>query len=539
MADFSPNSPSSPSFSSPSSATTPTSASYQSDALAYLNSRFSHDDRDEVLPRGELIGSRSLQHQSTHSQQFSNISPPVMSQSRSSPIVIPQQKQQWHSYGNDSHTAAPTSSSTAAPATGANPKATTSIETHDGKSPSSPSAYVPLRRGSEHQQQLYADPALLGTSPEAKDWLRQKPMRSSSHMIHQYNFHSHQYYQLPGTTVKVVNNTCRNMTGYPSAPAMSPSVPTTSTMPPSLGAHTLSASAHNEPMPANRGGVSHNSSTSPAPNGSASSSSTGGEWKRSSLDAESSSSNGLSSRQQMFASAPIPGVRTRGLSQPEQSSATGIRKTADSHYGHVVHLAAPPQHSIPKEAPVGKLVMSRSKINTPLTVLSSPPGASSTGTFPSGTSRPPSGSPPSGSCLEQRQLPSLSEDASGPAVISGAGASSGLRHHRPSSTLSSLRSLLGNHPQGLSLMESLEEDEDGDLDSLSDSETGDSESDLIQRTQLLSTSDPTGHDLEVVSTMPEKRGPRRRPPPNLEWMAKRKQFSTLSLSTISIDIQGR
>ncbi|KAF9948819.1 hypothetical protein BGZ72_009334 [Mortierella alpina] len=65
----------------------------------------------------------------------------------------------------------------------------------------------------QQQLNLSADLRHLGTSPEAKDWLKQKPTRSSAHMIHQYNFHSHQYYQTPGST-KVVNNVCRNLSGY-------------------------------------------------------------------------------------------------------------------------------------------------------------------------------------------------------------------------------------------------------------------------------------------------------------------------------------
>ncbi|KAF9557824.1 hypothetical protein EC968_007426 [Mortierella alpina] len=67
------------------------------------------------------------------------------------------------------------------------------------------------------QQQLHlsADLRNLGTSPEAKDWLKQKPTRSSAHMIHQYNFHRHQYYQTPGS-VTVVNN--RNMPGSAKVP---------------------------------------------------------------------------------------------------------------------------------------------------------------------------------------------------------------------------------------------------------------------------------------------------------------------------------
>ncbi|KAF9950818.1 hypothetical protein BGZ70_001220 [Mortierella alpina] len=71
------------------------------------------------------------------------------------------------------------------------------------------------------QQQLHlsADLRHLGTSPEAKDWLKQKPTRSSAHMIHQYNFHSHQYYQSPGSA-RVANNICRNMPGSAKVPTL-------------------------------------------------------------------------------------------------------------------------------------------------------------------------------------------------------------------------------------------------------------------------------------------------------------------------------
>ncbi|KAF9937667.1 hypothetical protein BGZ67_000997 [Mortierella alpina] len=70
------------------------------------------------------------------------------------------------------------------------------------------------------QQQLHlsADLRHLGTSPEAKDWLKQKPTRSSAHMIHQYNFHSHQYYQPPGSAT--VNNICRTMSGTAKVPTL-------------------------------------------------------------------------------------------------------------------------------------------------------------------------------------------------------------------------------------------------------------------------------------------------------------------------------
>ncbi|KAG0038023.1 hypothetical protein BGZ83_003243, partial [Gryganskiella cystojenkinii] len=39
----------------------------------------------------------------------------------------------------------------------------------------------------------------LGSSPEAKEWLKQKPTRSSAHLIHQYNFNRQVYYTPPGS----------------------------------------------------------------------------------------------------------------------------------------------------------------------------------------------------------------------------------------------------------------------------------------------------------------------------------------------------
>ncbi|KAF8928548.1 hypothetical protein EDD21DRAFT_360823 [Dissophora ornata] len=62
----------------------------------------------------------------------------------------------------------------------------------------------------QQQRLLPADLRLIGTSPEAKEWLKQKPTRSTSHMIHQYNFHGHQYYQTPGAA-KPVNSVTRSI----------------------------------------------------------------------------------------------------------------------------------------------------------------------------------------------------------------------------------------------------------------------------------------------------------------------------------------
>ncbi|KAF9366585.1 hypothetical protein BGX34_000605 [Mortierella sp. NVP85] len=168
---------------------------------------------------------------------------------------------------------------------------------------------------------------------------------------------------------------------------------------------------------------------------------------------------------------------------------------------------------------MGKLVMSRSKLTSPLatSVLSS--------TGP-GTCTPPLSSPVEIS-------PGSASETEG----HGLTATSGPRRHRQSSTLSSLRSLLGNHPHGLTLIESLEEEDDDDLDSLSETETDDSDADLAARTQSLTTMDePADAVTESGMDLAPKRAMRKRPPPNLEWMSARRRFSASSLSTISRDI---
>ncbi|KAG0216261.1 hypothetical protein BGX28_004627 [Mortierella sp. GBA30] len=90
---------------------------------------------------------------------------------------------------------------------------------------------------------------------------------------------------------------------------------------------------------------------------------------------------------------------------------------------------------------------------------------------------------------------------------------------------------------------SSKEDEEDDLESLSDTETGDSETDLVQRTQSLtmasdgaaSTAINTNDQKEDNNSV-ERRSARKRPPPEFEWMAARRRFSSSSLSTISRDI---
>ncbi|KAF9181800.1 hypothetical protein BGZ51_005164 [Haplosporangium sp. Z 767] len=438
-----PQSPASPSFSIPSSATTPTSTSYQSDT-PYFNSRF--DDRlVDTAPGSSSPVSPRQQSQFPPPRTQYSATPTSTHQYHSSPIVILDQ----HRHGHASTSSAD--------------------DIQYAKSPVSPT-YVPSRRGSEHhlqylqqQQQLSADAHFLGTSPEAKDWLKQKPTRSSTHLIHQYNFQNHQYYQQPGSiSVKVVNNTCRNMSDYANVPSLS-----------SLG----SASGTRN-------------------------------YASRSTTAISSISNNANGGRQTYVSAPIPTSRSRGLSQPEPPAMRSVDNNKED-------LPAVP--SFPQEPRVGKLVMSRSKLISPLR-----------------PSKPSSESPPLGSPLQSRSPTTQSFSAG---ETDSANTSTGPRQYRPSSTLSSLRSLLGNHPQGLSLIESLEDDDYDDTESISDTETGDSETDIIQRTASLTMADvPSDATTATESNEQEKRSSRRRPPPQLEWMADRRRFSASSLSTISRDI---
>ncbi|CAO3563481.1 unnamed protein product [Mortierella alpina] len=490
--DLYPQSPASPSFSIPSSATTPTSASYQSDT-PYLNSRFEDRMVENAVPGSPAsLNSTSLQQQPTPRQN----STPNAHQYHSSPIVIPQQHRYSHASGNSVD------------------------DLHLARSPALP-AYIPSRRGSEHhilhlqqQQQLAADTHFLGTSPEAKDWLKQKPTRSSTHMIHQYNFHSSQYYQQPGSiAVKVVNNTCRNMSDYANVPSLS-----------SLGARSIGTNPNQSPTPTQKTLNNRSNATKSASVMINSNSNSAGTAVDSNLGPRPS-----------YASAPIPSSRSRGLSQPEPAIRAGINSssTANGNQGQAVNLSPPPQKPLPQEPHVGKLVMSRSKLVSPvITAAPSKAGAQS------------SGSSPMSSPLEQRSPGIQSFFGAG---IDDLTSYSAVRQQRPSSTLSSLRSLLGNHPQGLSLIDALEEDEDDDLESLSDTETGDSEADLVQRTQSLTTSDNLvsatdsngSKDKAAVSMSQGKRSTRRRPPPQFDWMAARRRFSASSLSTISRDIQDR
>ncbi|OAQ30565.1 hypothetical protein K457DRAFT_434565 [Linnemannia elongata AG-77] len=476
--DYFPQSPASPSFSIPSSATTPTSATYIDGP--YLSSRFEDRHLDPVsVPPSSPQQRRPPAGSQLFPDTASTTTNTATHQYHTSPIVIPQ-----HRYSQLSISSLDDGS----------------LNSNKNRinGPASP-AYQPPRRGSEHhilhqlQQQLSADLRLLGTSPEAKDWLRQKPTRSSTHMIHQYNFHPHQYYQQPGSiAVKVVNNTCRNMGDYPNVPSL-----------PSLNAR-----------PSGPGSSSNGRSKSYSSKGSASTT------LPSIPDGSVNATTASGGSRPAYTSEPIPtpSARARGMSQPEMTGgrSTGAHDDNSAGTSDEVHAHYPAVQG-PRTAT--KLVMSRSKLVSPLAAsLPALPSSSNAGSSTSITTTS------DGAANGDAQFTSGEE---------GSLISSKPRTSRPSSTLSSLRSLLGNHPQGLSLIESLEEEEYSDTDSLSDTETGDSEGDLIQRTESLVL------DSNDTNNNKEKRSSRRRPPPQFDWMAARRRFSSSSLSTISRDIQDR
>ncbi|KAG0344100.1 hypothetical protein BG004_004748 [Podila humilis] len=394
--------------------------------------------------------------------------PPPSEPYHSDPIVIPQQQRPGGFYRRSSAT-----------------------------NPSQAPSPTKVHLQQQQQQQLSADSHLLGTSPEAKDWLKQKPTRSSTHLIHQYNFQTHQYYQTPGS-VKVVNNTCRNMTGYAHVPAL-PRVgvansATTNTTRDSSG---LTARFHSASIST----PSPTQTTLPKPR-----------------PRSISTAAALMSTQP--ASVDQTGLNDDGPAGSSMTPATetlgSLSSTAAGVHGATDGSQAPAVPSIKRDPRVGKLVMSLSKLNTPsISSLSS--------TISSVSSS--AGSAP-GSPLEMGD------------GTDNAHFNSEAHPLRPSSTLSSLRSLLGNHPQGLSLIESLEEEDDDASDALSDTETGDSDADLVQRTELLDN--PTRQQQQQQQNQDgntPKPSTRRRPCPRFEWMDARKRFSSSSLSTIGIDVK--
>lgn len=359
----------------------------------------------------------------------------------------------------------------------------------------------------QQQQQLSADLRLLGTSPEAKDWLRQKP-RSSAHMLHQYNFHSHQYYQPPGS-VKIVNNTCRNMSGLPHVPILTRTNTCTSTC---TSTNTSTpASSVSTSNGANKPPTAPQSLSKPRPN---------------SITAAAAA---------MAAAAASQPETVQGHSKPAQANGPSDlplitlpeqEQHFDGHFcghGHSStpvspsSLVNPTLQSVKKEPRVGRLVMSWSKLNTPsISSLSSAVSSSS--------SRLSAGSTPASPIDQQTPdssltIPTASEQIEQPTTDSADlyEPPPGLR---PSSTMSSLRSLFGNHPQGLSLIESLqEEDEDDGVDSLSDTESESSEPEQEESNGRLKT--------------------RTRLAPNFAWMEERKRLSASSIPTISHSVHDR
>ncbi|KAF8933535.1 hypothetical protein BGZ52_007382 [Haplosporangium bisporale] len=373
------------------------------------------------------------------------------------------------------------------------------------------------------QQQLSADLHPIGTSPEAKDWLKQKPTRSSgTHLIHQYNFHTHQYYQTP-SSVKVVNNTSRNISGYSSVPL--PRINTTTTSN-NNNVSNLTTRFHSASI----------SSPSPAevPPKPRPRSITAAAALMSAQQTQGDhlSKIGLKDKDETISSVipvvpvpvvpvvPVAPVSTEDTSKsPQPVSPRPVPDHFDGHFhghGHGIelihpHVASPVVSGLKKDR-VGKLVMSLAKLKSP----SATSLASLASTVSSSSSRPSSSGSTPGS-------PIAASDGADTFHLEFSEAN----RLRPSSTLSSLRSLLGNHPQGLSLIEALEDEDDEALESLSDTETGDSDADLRHQTELLDG-----------SVQPKNaRNPRRRPQPQFEWMDARKRFSASSLSTIGIDVK--
>ncbi|KAF9135204.1 hypothetical protein BGW39_004135 [Mortierella sp. 14UC] len=352
-------------------------------------------------------------------------------------------------------------------------------------------AYVPIKPPSS---QGPANLRLLGTSPEAKDWLKQKP-RSSAHMLHQYNFHSHQYYQPPGS-VKIVNNTCRNMSGVPHVPNLIRTNACASTS--TLGSPVATTAVNG----ANKPSVP---STIPKPR-----------------------PNSITAAAAAMAAAVAQREAALSQSNPaegdNQSAATPTEyEHFDGHFhghGHSSTPASPPPPppplslpSLRKDPRAGRLVMSWSKLNTPsISSLSSAVSSSS--------SRLSAGSTPGSPIDQQTPDSSLTSPSATEKIDKLCIETAELYEHppglRPSSTLSSLRSLFGNHPQGLSLIESLEEeDEEDGIDSLSDTESESPEPEKEQE----------NNNGRLKS--------RKRPAPHFSWMEERKRLSASSIPTIS------
>ncbi|CAO3567703.1 unnamed protein product [Mortierella alpina] len=208
------------------------------------------------------------------------------------------------------------------------------------------------------QQQLHlsADLRHLGSSPEAKDWLKQKPTRSSAHMIHQYNFHSHQYYQSPGS-VRVVNNFCRSMPG-------STQVPTqihTSTSPIS----GTDANASEVSVLTSAASKSRPTSITAAATAIASAELvTGQESFPRRLPAESVGKEEIPASGHADVGPRVPTLRS-----PPAHFDSGIGGRGHGHGITALNVSTHPHpavsRSVKKEPRIGRLVMSRSKLNSP------------------------------------------------------------------------------------------------------------------------------------------------------------------------------
>ncbi|KAF9914441.1 hypothetical protein BX616_008293 [Lobosporangium transversale] len=78
----------------------------------------------------------------------------------------------------------------------------------------------PLKRNGLDHAANCSQQCLLGSSSDAKEWLKQKPTRSAARMIHQYNFHSHSYYRTPGS-LRATNNVTRSLSIHAPPPPLS------------------------------------------------------------------------------------------------------------------------------------------------------------------------------------------------------------------------------------------------------------------------------------------------------------------------------
>ncbi|KAG0225209.1 hypothetical protein BGW41_004803 [Actinomortierella wolfii] len=415
-------------------------------------------------------------------------------------------------------------------------------------SPSLPAGFTGARRGSEQPISSArvagpTDNSLLGTSPEALDWLKQKPTRSTTHMIHTYNYSGHNYYQPPGS-VKVTHNMCRNMAGLPNFPSFTRTYSSNNTSaltrntPGSTatslgGASASTAASSSKPSP-----TASSPDTQQRAAASAATTTTATRTTNAGVDGPTGSSSSPPSA--------TPHERPRSLTSPISLGSQQSTSHFNGHfYGHghgiqqyntqpvLLHIHVPNEndssvtaaHQIPRPH-VGRLTMSRAKLTSPsATSLSSSESESSS--RQSGTTQSPPTSPHPGSGISSASVNDQVQ-SSAKVAASSPPPRTAKSKYRPSSTISSLRVLLANHPQGMSLVESLEEEEDEGSDTCSETETNESEEDARARMQEQQQQQP--HE-------PAERPRRKRPSPKFEWMNARRRFSSSSLSTISREIR--